>query len=94
MALWDSAAIELIGEGFIELREGGTGTFRFIAVEGHMDCRFEERDELPLVSFSWDGHDDGMPVSGRGWLRPVENGEIEGHIYFHLGDDSSFQASR
>jgi hypothetical protein len=34
MDLWDRKAIELLGPGYIEFRKDGTGSFRFIAVEG------------------------------------------------------------
>jgi hypothetical protein len=33
-------------------------------------------------------------VSGRGWAALNPDGALEGHIYFHLGDDSAFRAER
>jgi hypothetical protein len=33
-------------------------------------------------------------VSGRGWTALNRGGTLEGHIYFHLGDDSAFRAER
>ena len=44
--------------------------------------------------FSWQGFDEGDDVSGRGWAVLNPDGTLEGHIYFHLGDDSAFQAER
>jgi len=32
--------------------------------------------------------------SGRGWAALQPDGTLEGHIYFHLGDDSAFRAER
>ena len=31
-------------------------------------------------------------VSGRGWASLVDDAIVEGHLFFHMGDDSSFQA--
>ena len=40
------------------------------------------------------GSDEGDDVSGRGWAALNPDGTLEGHIYFHLGDDSAFRAER
>ena len=32
--------------------------------------------------------------TGRGWAALNPDGTLEGHIYFHLGDDSAFRAER
>jgi hypothetical protein len=47
MDLWDLEAIDLLGPAFIEFRRDRTGEFRFIAVEGWMDCANGERDGRP-----------------------------------------------
>lgn len=92
MDLWDREAIDLLGPAFIEFHRDGTGSFRFIAVEGHVDCRDTDRDDRRGVEFSWDGNNECDPATGRGWATPEEDGSLRGHIYFHLGDDSGFQA--
>jgi len=91
MDLWDQAAIDLVGPAFIEFKGEG-GRFRFIAVDGWMDCRHGQRNGRPFVDFTWDGNDEGDPASGRGWVLPRHDGSLTGHIYFHHGDDSSFTA--
>jgi len=48
-----------MGPAFIEFQADQTGSFRFIAVEGWMDCAHGRRDGRPCVEFSWDGDDDG-----------------------------------
>ena len=53
-----------------------------------------DRDGRPGVEFSWQGSDEGDDVSGRGWAALNPDGKLEGHIYFHLGDDSAFRAER
>jgi len=92
MELWDLDAIDLLGAGFIELREDDQGSFRFIAVEGWMDTRDVERDGRPGIEFSWEDNDEMGPASGRGWATLAPDGALEGRIFFHMGDDSTFRA--
>jgi hypothetical protein len=92
MSGWDRDAIDLVEPGFIEFAGDGTGQFGFIAVRGWLDCRWVERDGRTGVEFTWAGDDEGDQVSGRGWASPADGGGIEGHLFFHMGDDSSFRA--
>lgn len=92
MSGWDRDAIDLVAPGYLEFARGGTGQFGFIAVRGWLDCRPVERDGRPGVEFTWEGSDEGDQVSGRGWAVLVDGDTIEGHLFFHLGDDSSFRA--
>jgi hypothetical protein len=43
MDLWDAEAIDLLGPGYIQFDADRTGHFRFIAVEGWMDCQSGHR---------------------------------------------------
>ncbi|HUP68373.1 MAG TPA: hypothetical protein VM142_01025 [Acidimicrobiales bacterium] len=92
MDLWDQDAIDLGGRAFIEFGSDDTGSFRFIAVEAWMDVRHSDRDGLPHVEFTWEGHDEGDRTSGRGWAGLAPDGSLTGRIFIHLGDDSSFLA--
>lgn len=92
MSGWDWDAIDLVQPGFIEFAKDGTGQFGFIVVRGWLDCRTVEREGRPGVEFSWEGVDEGDQVSGRGWAALADDETIEGHLFFHLGDDSDFQA--
>src|SRR5215210_4455390 len=92
MEVWDREAIDLLGPAFIEIGAEGHGGFRFIAVEGWMDIREVERDGRPGIEFSWEGNDECDPASGRGWATLALDGSLEGRIFLHLGDDSSFRA--
>ena len=94
MDLWDQEAIDLLVPGFIEFGDDGTGEFGFIAVRGWMDCHPGERGGRASVEFSWQGDDEGDEVSGRGWAVLADDGSLQGHLYFHLGDDSGFRAVR
>ncbi len=92
MSGWDSDAIDLVEPGFIEFGADGTGQFGFIAVRGWLDSRPAQRDRRPGVEFTFEGIDEGDQVSGRGWAVLADDETIEGHLFFHLGDDSSFRA--
>lgn len=92
MSGWDRDAIDLVEPGFIEFTGDGAGQFRFIAVRGWLDCRRGERNGHAGVEFTWEGVDEGDQVSGRGWASLVDDETIEGHLFFHLGDDSRFRA--
>jgi hypothetical protein len=93
MELWDRVALDLVGPAFIEFKRDGSGRCQFIAVQAWLDCRFTEKGGLPAVEFSWEGQDEGDYRSGRGWCT-LEHGKLEGRWFFHMGDDSSFVATR
>lgn len=92
MELWDEEAVDLVGPALIEFGEDQSGRFRFIAVEGCMDCRHEQRDGRAHVEFGWEGDDDA--AHGRGWATLTDDGSVHGRLYFHMGDDSGFRAVR
>lgn len=92
MELWEQKDVELLGPGFIQFDSKDSGQFRFIAVEGAMDCRHSLKNGRPYVEFTWDGNDEYDPVSGKGWAELEDNGELRGRIYFHQGDNSEFVA--
>lgn len=94
MDLWDREAVELLGPAFFEFGADGTGSFRFIAVEGWMEGREACRDGRPAVEFAWRGSDGGDPARGRGWAKLCEDGSLVGRVYFYLGDDSAFRSLR
>ncbi len=94
MHLWDRDAIDLVGPGLIELRRDRTGRLSFIAVDATLDVRYLDSDGTPSAEFSWDGFDEGDQVSGRGNASLHPDGTLRGHIYFHMGDDSGFVATR
>ena len=51
MDLWDQEAIDLRGPAFIEFKRRG-GQFRFIVVEGRMDCRYGLRNGRLSTDFT------------------------------------------
>ena len=70
-----------------------SGHFQFGLVQGEMDCRMESKNGEDRIEFSWEGQEELDPASGRGWAE-IENGELCGRIFIHLGDDSAFRARK
>jgi hypothetical protein len=93
MEIWSKDDFDLMGPAHFTFLPDGLGYFRFIAVEGDMDCRFGERDGKPLVEFSWEGKDEMDPMNGRGWAL-LDGNELKGRIFLHQADDSGFTAGR
>jgi hypothetical protein len=90
MSAWDQDYVDMDGPGHITFGTGRTGAFQFGMVHGQIDWRAGE----PLkkgIEFTWHGFDEGTEHTGRGHARIVA-GELRGHLYFHLGDDSAFRA--
>jgi hypothetical protein len=94
MDLWDRDALDLVEPAFLEIGNDDTGSFGFIAVRGWMDCRKATIGDRPGLEFTWDGNDECDHASGRGWVALQPDGSLSGHIFFHMGEDSGFTATR
>lgn len=93
MEMWDAEYLDLILPAFIEFDRQQMGEFQFGTVRGWLDCRFSERNRVPVVDFSWEGENDNDSGCGRGW-GALRGDRLEGRFYIHRGDDSAFVASR
>lgn len=95
MSEWDEDYFNAEVQAFIRFEASGRGSFQFGYVQGEIDARTTTREGMPAVEFSWDGADgaDGTPLSGRGWA-VLRDGQLDGAIFIHLGDDSEFAAIR
>ncbi len=89
--LWDQSVVDSEGPGRMEFREDGTGSIHFGAVRVEMDYKVENQAGREKIEFTFEGTDEGNPVSGRGWAG-INGPEMNGRIYFHFGDDSGFKA--
>ena len=93
MEVWGPKYLDLIVPAYIEFEDEMMGGFQFGAVRGWIDCRFGERDGVPLVEFSWEGENDADKGCGRGWA-VLRDQQLEGRLFLHCSDDSWFRASR
>jgi hypothetical protein len=55
MDQWHEEYLDIVETAHITIDKRGLGEFFFGAVKGWLDCRFTERERLPLVEFSWRG---------------------------------------
>ena len=93
MEQWDQDFIDLVVPGYIAFREDHRGEFQFGAVHGDLDYRLAPYQETERLEFSWEGEDEMDSVSGRGWAI-IEDGQLQGRLYFHEGDESGFTAEK
>jgi len=84
---WDQDYVDMEIPGYISFEKNNIGYFQFGLVQGQMDYRVNAN----RVEFTWSGFDEGDEMSGRGYAE-IENHELRGHFYIHLGDDSAFRA--
>jgi hypothetical protein len=93
MEAWDQEYVNMEVPGHFTFKKDGTGLFQFGLVQGELDCRVETGDRGARVDFSWEGREEMDPARGRGWAL-IENGELSGRIFIHMGDDSAFRARK
>jgi hypothetical protein len=93
MSTWDEDYLNEEVQAFIEFGANEKGKFQFGYVQGIIDYREGQRDGKPCVEWSWEGNDEMDPCSGRGWA-VLEDGELSGMFFIHLGDESDFEAER
>ena len=82
---WDREYMDLVAPAFISFAARGSGEFQFGAVHGSLDCRFEDRDGVPRVEFSWEGDSEGDPACGRGWVEVHAGGTLKGRLDSRAG---------
>ena len=93
MEMWPLEYVDLIVPGHITIARDHEGELQFGAVHAWLDYRVTSAAEGPKLEFSWEGESENDPISGRGWAT-VENGELRGRLFIHMGDESSFIAKR
>lgn len=89
---FDSDYVDLCGPAKLKLNTRGTGRMNFGAVDAELDCKIDERDER-VLHFSFEGVDEGDPISGRGYCLGEGNLMI-GRVFRHFGDEFGFKAKR
>jgi Plasmid pRiA4b ORF-3-like protein len=93
MSNWDEDYFNAEVQAYFEFEPNQRGQFRFGYVRGDIDYREGPRDGKPAVEFSFEGNDEMDPCSGRGWA-VLDGEELNGMIFFHLGDESDFVAEK
>ena len=53
----------------------------------------EPYQETARLAFSWEGEDEMDPVRGRRWAI-LADGQLQGRLSFHEGDESGFVAEK
>jgi len=91
--VWDQDFIDLVQPGEFLIERDGLGSFCYGAVEAEIDWREEGEGEAMKMAFSFDGFDEGDPISGQGWAR-VRGRQVEGEFAFSDGDTYPFRAKR
>ena len=91
--LWDREALDLVAPAMLTLGPKGLGHASFIAVDLDLDYRVVTRGGLPGIEFTFYGLDEGDEVMGRGYA-VLQDRKLQGRLFFHQGDDSSFAAKR
>ncbi len=93
MEQWDKDYIDMAAPGHLTIGEDGAGSLQFGVVAADVDCRIESFGGVEVLEFSFEGEDEGDSVCGRAWAQ-VTGTNMTGRIYFHMGDDSDFMASK
>jgi hypothetical protein len=94
MEMWDEDYIDMEVKAFIDIAKGRTGEFQFGLVSGFIDCHLAEGPRGKRLEFTWEGMDEMDECSGSGWVELSSPSLLDGHIKFHGGDASDFQARR
>jgi len=94
MEMWDEDYFNMATQAFIEIKKNRTGSFQFGLVRGDIDGENAKTGAKSRFEFTWEGDDEGTPVSGSGWLEFLDEDNLNGRIKFHSGDSSKFKASR
>jgi hypothetical protein len=94
MEMWDNDYIKMEVPAYIEVEENHLGYFQFGLVKGQLDGEIELIGRKERFWFTWEGSDEGEPMSGSGWLELSGRNALKGRIKLHLGDSSDFWAER
>jgi hypothetical protein len=86
--IWDRDYLDLCGPAMMTITDQGHGEIAFGAFEAALDIEYG-RDS---IGFTWEGSDEGDPVSGNGSAELMDDGSIEIEFAFRNGDDAVLKA--
>ncbi len=83
-------------QAFIKINKDKTGEFHFAYTHAEIDGRIVDYPNEKRLEFTFDGNSETDTCQGRGWIRlKTDNSKIiEGEIFFHMSDSSTFLARR
>jgi hypothetical protein len=90
---WSVADLDAVSPAHVTFRAGRQGEMELLVIEADVDYRVGRREGRPLIECSWEGTDDGQPISGRAWAF-LEKRELRGRLYIHGGGEATFVAKR
>ncbi len=88
--LWDEDYLDLVGPAHVIFDRDFRGEFAFGAIEATMDLEYART----MISFKWEGFDEGDRVSGTGSAKLMEDGSLRIELSFFDGDDAVLKARR
>jgi len=91
--LWVQEDLDAVVPAHITFGRDRLGELELVAIGASIDYRVGKRDGTAIVEFTWEGVDEGQPVSGRGWARLTGN-DLAGRLFIHQGDETGFTAKR
>ncbi|QDZ41691.1 hypothetical protein FRE64_17145 (plasmid) [Euhalothece natronophila Z-M001] len=94
MSEWDEDYFNMETQAYVEIQTNNLGSFQFGLVSGSLDGYLDEANGQQRFAFTWEGQDEMDEAMGSGWLQLKSDDEVEGFIKFHLGDDSTFRATK
>ena len=94
MEVWGKDYLDLVVPAHITFDDEAMGSFQFGTVNGWLDCRFSNAIAYRSSSSPGKGNDDSDLGCGRGWAKLDPEAGIEGQLFIHQSDDSSFKAIR
>jgi len=90
MEMWDADYYDMEVPAYFEIRKDRSGSFQFGLMQGELDGVPTMYPAGQRFEFTWEGSDEGEPMSGSGWLEADGADSLQGEIRIHRGDRSRF----
>ncbi len=94
METWGKDYFNMEVQAYIKIGADNSGDFQFGLVRGEIDGKVVNYADEKRFEFTWEGNDECDPACGSGWVKPKENGLLEGEFRIHSGESSTFSARK
>jgi len=88
--IWDRGHVDLCGPATLTIKDDGRGEIAFGALEAVLEVAYGRAS----IDFTWNGCDEGDPVSGEGSAELLDDGSIEIEFAYHNSDEAVLKAKR